>query len=152
MTISVSLATVADSISKLSISGVNVKDINEIPEDASKVTPVLYPKPNGFVSAIKFSRATMGGGGTAKMDLEYTLTYRYLHAPVGGSLGLFSTYQGLITNLCAIVVSIMGNDNITGVVDMQLESVSDIGPLSDPAGSTMYHGVDISLRVLEFTQ
>jgi len=152
MTIAVSFVTVADSISKLSISGVNVKDLNEIPTDASKVLPVLYPIPNGFVTDVKATRVTMGGGGTAKIDFEYTLNYRYLHSIAGADLGLFSTYTGLMTKLELICEKILASDNLTGAIDVTLQNISNVGPLTDPAGKTTYHGVDIALRVLEFAQ
>jgi hypothetical protein len=152
MTITIHLATVAASIAALKIAGVKVRGLDEIPTDASKLLPVLYPLPNGFITAIQFTRVSQGGAGAAQMNLEYTLNYRYLHSVAGGNLGLFSTYESFMDNLAAIIKKIFSSDNISGVVDLQLAGISNIGPLTDPAGSTTYHGVDIALRVLEFVQ
>ena len=152
MTISVSLLTVTNSIAALSVSGVTIKDADEIPTVADKICPVMYPLPNGFITNMVFTRESSGGGGTAKMNLEYTLHYRYLHTVAGANLNLLEVYDALLTNLLAIMVAVFGNDNIAGAVDMTLDSVSDIGPLVDPAGTTTFLGVDIGLRILEFVQ
>jgi hypothetical protein len=152
MTISVKLAIVVTAIAGLSISGVNVRDVDNIPVDASKILPVLYPKPDDFITGLDFKRITTGGHGTAQMDLVYTLHYRYLHAPVGSGLGVLSTYAALIDNLALIMATIFGNDDIAGAVDMELSDISNIGPLTDPAGSTTYHGVDIALKITEQAQ
>lgn len=152
MTIAVNFVTVADSISKLSIAGVNVFDIDQIPAKAMGNLPALFPAPDGFISDISFSRVTKGSNGTAKMDFSYTLKYRFLHSPVGSGGGLVSTYADLIAKLALILVTIFTNDSIPGALDMQLQNVSDISPMLDPAGSAEYHGVDIMLRVEEIAQ
>jgi len=152
MTITVNLATVADSISNLSISGVNVKDIDQIPESALSVLPVFYPRPNEFITDLKWSRESYGADSAAAMNLTYTLHYYYLHAVVGSGGGLLAVYSGLITNLVLILKAIFENSNPTGAVDMQLLSISSIGVLTDPAGETKYHGVEVSLRITEFIQ
>lgn len=151
MTVTVGLITVADSISNLSISGVNVRDIDQIPENALAILPVLFPLPNGFVTDVVFSRQSMGDA-EALMNMEYVLHYRYLHAAIGSGGGLLAAYSGLLTNLAAIVKKILESSNVTGAVDVTLQSVSGIGPLPDPGGQTQYHGVDIALKVLEFAQ
>lgn len=151
MTVTVNLVTVADSIANLSISGVNVKDIDQIPESALPVLPVLFPLPNGFITDVNWTRLTLGDA-EAQMNLEYVLHYRYLHAVVGSGGGLLAVYSDMITNIAAILKKIFENSTLLGAVDITLESVSDIGALPDPAGQTQYHGVNIALRVLEFTQ
>lgn len=151
MTIALNLVTVAGSIAELNIPGVTVRNIDQIPESALPLLPILFPVPNGFVTEIEFVPVTMGANAAA-MNLSYTLNYRYLHAVVGSGGGLLSVYTGLIVNLVAILTEIMGNGSPDGAVEMKLQSVSDIGALSDPAGQTMFHGVNISLRVLEFIQ
>lgn len=151
MTVTVALTTIADSISQMSISGVNVRDIDQIPENALSILPVFYPIPNGYITDINFKRQTTGDAD-ALMDLEYVLHYRYLHAAIGSGGGLLAAYSGLLTNLAAILKKILESSSQTGAVDVTLQSVSNIGPLSDPGGQTQYHGVDIALKVLEFAQ
>jgi hypothetical protein len=151
MTITVNIVTVAQSISNIGIAGINVRDIDNIPENAMPILPVLFPVPNGFITDTNFERVTFGGS-SAKMDLVYTLHYRYLHAVVGSGGGLLAVYEGLLTNLAKILEKIFYNHAPTGAVDMVLSSVSDIGVLTDPGGQTMYHGVDFALRITEFVQ
>lgn len=151
MTVAVNLVTVADSISNLSISGVTIKDIDQIPDSASMLCPLLIPQPNGFVSDISPSFETFGSNGGAKMNLSYTLNYVFLHSEIGSGINTFAGYSDLMTKLAAIFVAIMSNDAISGAVDIRLQSVGNVGVISDPAGNE-YWGVLFSFRVLEFVQ
>lgn len=151
MTINCQLATVADSISKLSISGVTIKDIDTIPENAIDYCPVLFPVPDNFITDVQFTRQSYGADSVAAMDVSYTMNWRYLHAPIGSG-SVLQNYTGIITKLELIIEAILGNSSPTGAVNMTLLNVSDLGPVSDVAGQTMYHGVDIALRVEEFAQ
>ena len=152
MTIAINLVTVADAIAALNISGVTVRDIDQIPESALPILPVLYPRPNEFITNLKWSRETYGADSAAAMNLTYVLHYHYLHAVVGSGGGLLSVYSGLITNLVKILAAIFDDSNPSGAVDMQLVSISSVGVLTDPAGETKYHGVEISLQVTEYIQ
>lgn len=149
MTVSIGLATVADSISNLSISGVTIKDIDQIPDSAAMLCPLLIPQPNGFVSDINPEFQSFGSNAAQKMDLSYTLNYLYLHAEVGSGINSYLIYSGLITKLIAIIAAIMSNDKITGLVDMKLQSVSQIGVITDPSGAEFW-GIQFSFRVLEY--
>ena len=152
MTIDVNLVTVADSIAALNVSGVNVRDIDQIPESALPILPVLYLRPNEFITNLKWSRETYGTDATAAMNLTYVLHYHYLHAVVGSAGSLLSVYSGLITNLIKILKAIFEDSNPDGAVDMTLVSISSVGVLTDPAGEVKYHGVEISLQVTEYIQ
>ena len=151
MTINVQFDTVANSISALSIDGVNIHDIDDIPESAEMQTPMLIPQPNGFVSDIGPQFQSYGSGGTAKIDLQYTLNYVYLHAPIGSGISTYDIYKGLLTNVIAIFEAIFANDAPDGAIDLQLSTLSDIGTVTDPAGAE-YWGILFSLRVLEHVQ
>ena len=151
MTINVQFDTVANSISALSINGVNIHDIDDIPESAEMQTPMLIPQPNGFVSDIGPQFQSYGSGGTAKIDLSYTLNYVYLHAPIGSGISTYDIYKGLLTNVIAIFEAIFANDAPDGAIDLQLSTLSDIGTVTDPAGAE-YWGILFSLRVLEHVQ
>ena len=152
MTINCQIDTVTNSIAAWSISGVTIRDIHDIPEDVILLGPILFPRPDGFVTDMQFTRESQGGAGTAMMNLSYTLNYVYCHTPIGSGLGgLFSTYSGLITNLALIIEKVFASDNASGAVDLQLAGVSNVGPVSDPSGKA-YHGVEIALRITEFIQ
>jgi len=70
---------------------------------------------------------------------------------VGSGINAFAPYGSLITNLSAILVTIMSNDTIDGLVDMTLGNLGDVGIINDPVGNS-YWGVLFSLHVLEFAQ
>ncbi len=149
MTVSIALATVADSIAGLSITGITIKDIDQIPDNASMLCPLLIPRPDGFVTDISPSFESFGSGGTAKMNLEYTLNYVFLHSQIGSGINTYATFSDLISKLVAIIAKIMANDAITGAVDIQVQSIGEIGVVNDPAENE-YWGVPLAFRVKEF--
>lgn len=151
MTITSAISTVADSISKLSITGVTIKDIDQIPDSASMLCPLLIPRPNNFVTDISVTFETFGSNGGAKINTAYTLNYVFLFCEVGSGLGAFSAFAGLMTKLSAILVAINSNDAITGAVDMKIGSIGNIGVITDPAGNEFW-GLEFSLRLLEYSQ
>jgi len=150
MTITSSIATVADSIAGLTISGVTIKDIDQIPDTARMLCPLLIPKPDNFVTDLSVSFETFGSNGGAKINTNYTLNYVFLFCEVGG-MGAFSAFSGLVSKLSSILVAINSNDAITGAVDVKINSIGNIGVITDPAGIE-YWGLEFSLRVLEYSQ
>lgn len=150
MTVSLALATVADSISKISITGVTVKDANELSASWKALPNVLYPRPDGFVTNFRFKVDSYGINGAEKGTFTYTLTYRFLGTAVGNA-GTFGTaYNDALSKIIAIVNAVVADDTITGATkDFRLGTVTNIGPLPDPAGN-VFHGADITFLVEEF--
>ena len=124
MAITSTISTVADSIAGLTISGVTIKDIDQIPDTARMLCPLLIPDPNGFVTDISVSFETYGSNGGAKINTNYTLNYMFLFCEVGSGLGTYAAYSGLITKLSAILVAINSNDSISGAVDVKINNIS----------------------------
>lgn len=151
MTITSTIATVADSISNLSISGVTIKDIDQIPDTARMLTPLLIPQPANFVTGLGVDFKTFGSNGGAKIDTTYTLNYVFLYCEVGSGLGSFAAFSGLVGKLEDILDAINSNDAITGAVDIKVNTIGNIGVITDPAGNEFW-GLEFSLRVLEYTQ
>ena len=151
MTINVSLATVTASIADLSIQGVTIKDIDAIPDSAKLLCPLLIPNPTRFITDISTTRESTGGGGSALMNMEYTLNYIYLHCQAPGGVSNFSNYAGLVENLVRIIEAILENDDIAGAVDMTFGNIDRIDTIQDPAGNE-FLGVMFSVRIKEFTQ
>lgn len=149
MTIVSSISTVANSIAGLTISGVTIKDIDQIPDSARLLCPLLIPRPNNYLTDISVNFDTFGSNGTAQISTSYTLNYVFIFCEVGG-ISSFDAFAGLVTKLSAILVAINSNDTITGAVDMKVNSVGDIGVITDPAGIE-YWGLEFSMRVLEYT-
>jgi len=150
MTIASTISTVTDSIAGLIISGVTIKDIDQIPEAARLLTPLIIPQPNNFVTDLSVTFETFGSNGSAKMNTNYTLNYVFLFCEVGG-LSAFAAFSGLIEKLSSILVAIDSNDAISGAVDVKINSIGNLGVITDPAGVEFW-GLEFSLRVLEYTQ
>jgi hypothetical protein len=151
MTVTSSIATIADSVAALSVTGVTFKDIDQIPDTARMLCPLFIPDPSRFVTGYGMTFETFGSNGAAKMNSTYTLNYLYLHCEAGSGINAFAPYAGLISKLSAVLVAIFSNDAITGAVDIALESVGEIGIITDPAG-VEYWGVQVTLKVLEYNQ
>ena len=143
------------SIAGLSISGaspaITIKDIDAIPDSARLLCPLIIPDPNGAVSNAASSRASTGGGGSGLLDLSYVLNYIYLHCEARSGINNFSAYQSLYSNVALIIKTILQNDNITGAVDMELNSIGTPVEIPDPAGNK-FLGITFSLKVKEFAQ
>jgi len=145
-----SVVTIADSISKLSVTGVTIKDINEIPDSVNDGDcPMVIPKPDGFLSDFELERMAMASGTANVWNVEYTLTYRFLHSEIGLGLGILDAYPGMVDKVCDFIDRMLISDTITGAVDLTVEDISTFGPVADPSGK-MFHGCDIAFRILEF--
>ena len=150
MTIASTISTVTVSIAGLTISGVTIKDIDQIPEAARLLTPLIIPQPNNFVTDLSVTFETFGSNGSAKINTNYTLNYVFLFCEVSG-ISAFAAFSGLIEKLSAILVAIDSNDAISGAVDVKINSIGNLGVITDPAGVEFW-GLEFSLRVLEYTQ
>src|SRR3990170_2945459 len=134
------ISTICDSISVLSVSGLTIKDLNEIPEAVmARDCPVIYPKPDGFITNFEMVRDSFGGGSTAKMTVTYDLTYRLLGAPLGSGRGLFDSYSLMVEKVYAYIDAVQAIDTMTGLEDITPADTTAFGPVSDPAGG-MFHG------------
>lgn len=148
MAIDCKITTVADSIAGLSISGVTVKDINELSASWKSLPNVLYPRPDNFVTNMSLTQAELT---KQKFDLRYTLNYRFLHVQLGNDAVLFATYPTLIAKIVLIINAIITNHNLTGAIDVSFGGITALGPLPDPAGN-VYHGADFQINILEFLE
>jgi len=151
MTYSIKFKDVTAAVSNISISGVTVKDITGIPEQALMLCPLIFPVPN-FVTNLKTTIDTLGTAGSERITLEYDINYIYAHCAINANVGgLYSMYSGLVTNIIAVLVAMLINDNPRDGVTMRVGTVSNAGAVNDPAGNT-YWGCAFSLHVTEFTE
>jgi len=145
---SLAAVTVANSIAGLSVSGVTLKALDEIPEKVDgRDCPIIYPNPDGFLSNLDLEVDSFGSA-SAKKTVSYNLNYMYLHSPIGSGRGLFDKYESVVSSLLAFFDAVISNDTITGCVDIQPQDATSFGPVSDPSGN-VFHGCIIVLRVTE---
>lgn len=144
------LSSICTAISNLSITGVTIKDVDELAASWQSLPNVLYPNINqpGFVTGFSVEYPTVNRGTDAMMDVSYTLNYRFLGTQVGSLSNIGTAYGDALTKMLLIVASILDNASpYSGQVLMTLGEVS-IGLKEDPAGN-MYHGADFALNITE---
>ena len=150
MAVTSAFSTITSSIAALPISGVTIKDTDEIPQSANMILPVMFPRPNDFVTDFSQEFVSFGSNTGAKINFEYTLNYVFLFVEVGGAISTFDIYGGLMQKLSAILVAFASNDAIAGLVDLQTSSIQ-MGTLEGPNGQ-QYWGILFGLKVLEHAQ
>jgi hypothetical protein len=144
------IVTIADSIAALSISGVTIKDLDEIPEKVeSRDCPILYPEPDGFISGFGMDVQSFGPGSVAAIDVTYNLRYTFLHSSLGTGRGLFDVYSDMVAKVVLILNAVLTNDAITGLQDFRVAEITNFGPVTDPAASMTFHGTQFVFRVME---
>lgn len=148
MTVSLNLANVANAISSLNISGVTVKDKDEVVGTWTSLPNVLYPKPDEWITNFSIRYDSVMQGVTAPMTIFYTLNYRFLGVRAG-DISIFPVaYSDLVEKIITIVNAIIGlHAPYSGRVQLKIAGVS-IGPRTDPAGNNFF-GADFALSVEE---
>lgn len=150
MTITLLLPSIADSISQIAIDGVTVKDVNELSGSWKNTNHILYPNPEqpGWITNFKINQLSFPRGANAKVDVSYTLNYRYLSVAIGDIANFPKAYNELANEVADIVAAIMAIDApYSGAVDMVIGGLS-LGGRKDLAGND-YHGADIQLLITE---
>jgi len=145
----IAAVTAADSISKLSVSGVTIKDLDEIPNGIlSRDCPVILPAPN-FLEVASIERDNLGSGTAAMWTFSYTLNYRLFYKQAGTERNIGSIYPTLIAKAMLFVDAIVANDNLTGVLDAEFGGISGLGIVPDPSDKNFW-GCDIQINIKEF--
>lgn len=143
------ISTITDSISALTVDGLKIYDLNEIPEAIDPRQPSIFPFPAGFVTNFQQVRDSFGGGTYAKMHVLYDLTYRLCYAPIGAERGLFRNYADMVAAAYRFIDAVLAIDVMIGLEDITMAAVANFGPVADIAGNG-FHGCDIVLHVEEF--
>jgi hypothetical protein len=126
-----------------------MRDVDQIPEVVTRLCPIVFPQPSGFITEIAPERVTFGSMGNQKENFTYSLNYVFLYSEIGGGRTAFAPYSAMMTKIMLIINAILNNDVVTGLVDMQLESVTGIGAIADPSG-TQYWGALFTIKCLEY--
>jgi len=150
MTVSLGFITVVNSISQLSFPGINVKDLDRIPQDGSLVLPVFYPRPDNFMTDWMPDTISVGTAAIAAINATYTLHYVFLFTDVGAGLSQLDVIPALGEAVKDILTIITENDVVTGLVDVKAV-IESMGVLQDATGAE-YWGALIALQCLEYVQ
>lgn len=143
------IATVVDSISKLSVAGAVIKDKDQIPAAGDERRPMIIPLPN-FMTEFSMVRDSYGGGSEAKMTVQYTLNYRILYKSMGtGRAPKLENISPLVDLIGRWFDAILAIDVFDGAVDIIPWSILSMGVVKDPSEADWW-GADVSVRVMEF--
>jgi hypothetical protein len=144
------IATVADSISKLSVAGLTISDIDAIKAAADTRISTMIPNADYITDVV--SEVDSYGASVAMMTLYYTLNYRLLYKPLGtGRTMTLEQFSGLVAMVGLIWDAFLDIGEIAGCEDLSISSVGNFGPVEDPAGSGWW-GCDLGFRVKEFVR
>jgi len=148
MTVSLNLANVATAISNISVSGVTVKNKDEVAGSWTSKPNVLFPNPENWVTGFGMTWDAMLQNASAPMTINYTLNYRFLGVAVGDISAMPVSYSALVDKLILIINAIISTPApYSGRIEMKIGDVS-IGPKIDPAGNNFY-GADFAVNISE---
>jgi hypothetical protein len=145
-----SSATIATAIAALSVSGVTIKDVDEIPESIlPRACPIMFPSPDNWLGGANGEPAdgptTFGTASTRYWIINRAYRYVYLHEAVGATRGLKDVISAMATKADSIIEALFEMD-ITDV-DVQNVTTGEFGVLEDPAGHGFFgFTVTITLR------
>jgi hypothetical protein len=148
------LATVTNSIAAISVTGLTIKDIDEIPARVyGRDCPILYPEPLDFITGWEAEKMTFGRGLTVKWMMRYNLTYTLLYAPIGSGRGL-ELFAPTIAQACLFFDKLMESHPLTGAELVTPAAIGVPGVMYDPTGpgaanAEAFYGVRLTLRVQE---
>jgi hypothetical protein len=147
---SLSTTTITNSIAALSITGVTIKDIDEIPEAVTdRQCPILYPEPLNFIRNLVVNPMTFGTAGSGYFDVDYDMAYTLLYRPVGASRMLLNLYPPMLELAMDVVDKIIVSDAVTGTVDLTFAGFEGFGVALDPSGNS-FIGTGMVFHVKEF--
>jgi len=145
-----SISTVTNSIAAISVSGVTIKDLDEIPNQVDpSACPILYPEPVNFITNLAVTPMSYGTAGSGYFDVDYDMTYAFLYAKVRSGGALLDHYAGFVDKVCLILDAILLNDNVTGCVDLSFQGSANFVAIPDPAGN-IFHGCHLIFHAKEF--
>lgn len=141
----IALSTIADSISKLSVSGLTIKDIDNIPQAIiQRDCPMLIPDVDNYIG-FNIESDTLD---RSKWTVTYRLNYLLMYAVVGaGRTNILDQYAGMIAKATAIVDKVISLSSLTGAVDWDA-TVGD--PLIVEWGGTNCHACRVVIGAVEF--
>ena len=144
---SLAITTITNSIAALSITGLTIKDIDEIPQGLhDRDCPILTPNPDNFITAFNAQPDTLD---KTKWTVSYTLNYLLLYAAVGsGRTTVMEKYSGMVSKAFAFIDAVAAAVALTGSVDWDPGTVSDFNVMT--IGENSFHACSVTIKITEF--
>ena len=146
---SLAITTVSTAIAGLTVAGVTICDLDNVPPTALRLTPVLFPSPENPLSDIIATRESYGGGSSMLANVEYDLNYIFLYCEIGSGRTGLDWLEDRMLKVQAIYDEILEIDVIGGAVDVWPTGNVQFVTLADPAGNN-YLGCAMTFHVIEF--
>ena len=143
------ISTVCTSIAALTVDGVKIRDLDNIPAGVERLAPILFPDPENPVSNFAPMRMSYGGGSSAKMDADYDLNYMFIFCKIGAGRTGLDYIEDCMEKIQAIYDAVLSIDTITGAVDVFPNEAVQMTTITDPSGNN-YLGCSMSFHVKEF--
>lgn len=143
------ITTVCTSIASLTVAGVTIKDLDNVPPSAVRLTPILFPQPENPLSNFSAARESFGGGSSMLANVEYDLNYLFLYCELGSGRTGLDWLEDRMLKVQAIYDAVLGIDTITGAIDVWPTGNVQFITLTDPANNS-YLGCAMTFHVLEF--
>jgi len=147
---SLAITTISNAVAALSVSGLTIKDVDEIPQAVNnRDCPLLVPNPDNYVSGFYVVSDSFGIGSGHKWTAQYTLNYILLYAAVGaGRTTVMEKYSGMVSTAFAFFDALFAANSLSGSVDFEPGMIDGFGMVD--MASVSFHSCNVSLKVKEF--
>jgi len=141
------ITTITNSIAALSVSGLTIKDIDEIPQGLSdRDCPILTPDPDNFITGFKAKADSLD---KTRWTVTYTLNYILLYAAVGsGRTTVMEKFSGMVSKAFAFIDAVAAALTLTGSVDWEPGVVDKFDIVT--IGENSFHSCHVSIEITEF--
>jgi hypothetical protein len=143
------ITTVFTSIAALTVAGVTIKDLGDIPPSGERITPILFPDPANPLSNFTPERKSFGGGSSNLADADYDINYIFVYCKMGAGRTGLDYIEGCMGKIQLIYDEVMEIDTFTGGVDIWPTGDVQLTTMTDPAGNN-YLGCSMTFHVKEF--
>lgn len=152
-----STRSIATAIAGLSVTGVSIKDITDIPKSINKGNcPIFFPHPDEWYQGTK-SEPGQGGlyaGHAGVYDAVRTMRYIYLHSPAVTANIISDTYPDMSDKVDLLYSALAGLNGEAGTLTVQSINVSEFGEIAAPAAGTSqirnrFYGCFFTIQILE---
>lgn len=138
---SLSAANIATGIAALSVTGVTIKDVDEIPERVQgRDCPILFPSPDGWLlggnGEPSDGPTTFGTASTRMWTFNRAYRYIFLYEQTGATRGLKDVISGMAADVDLIMEAVAEMD--LADVDVQNITVSEFGVIEAPGGNAFF--------------
>ena len=145
---SLDIISVATAISNLTVTGLTIADMDEIPQSLNeRNTPLLIPDPVTPISGLNIIEWSQGAS-TMRRDAKYTLNYILIGYPVGqGRNAVIEGFQKTLLLVVAFCNALMAADSLGAAVEWEPTNPRRATNLTN--GTTAFHAWNVGVTVTE---